>query len=103
IEDLAQAHIQALDYAAQRSGRFNLGSGTGNSNREVVDAVRRVTGREIPVASKPRRPGDPPALIASSALAKSELGWLPRFDSIDKIVESAWTWRQAHPDGYPRR
>ncbi|MHB8577702.1 MAG: UDP-glucose 4-epimerase GalE [Dehalococcoidia bacterium] len=101
VQDLAQAHILALDYAATQSGRFNLGSGSGHSNREVLDAGRRVTNQEIPVLQRPRRAGDPPALVASSDQAKRELGWRPRFDSLDAIVESAWKWRQAHPDGYP--
>jgi UDP-glucose 4-epimerase len=100
VVDLASAHILALDYAAKRSGSFNLGSGRGSTNLEVVEAARRVTGHPIPVTVQLRRPGDPPALVASSALARTELGWAPRFDDIDAIVASAWRWRQAHPKGY---
>ncbi|HLZ69819.1 MAG TPA: UDP-glucose 4-epimerase GalE [Dehalococcoidia bacterium] len=100
IADLAQAHVLALDYAASRSGRFNLGSGTGHSNREVIAAAKRVTGCEIAVNQQRRRAGDPPALVASSELARRELGWRPRFDDLDAIVDSAWRWRRAHPGGY---
>jgi len=100
IQDLAQAHILGLDYSAHRSGRFNLGSGHGHSNREVLESVRRVTGTEVPAEILGRRPGDPPVLVASSGLARSELGWKPRFEEIDAVVASAWQWRQAHPDGY---
>jgi UDP-glucose 4-epimerase len=103
IADLAQAHILALDYAAQRSGRFNLGNGKGYSNREVIAAVQRVTGIEIPIDQQPRRAGDPPALVAAAELARSELGWRPRFADLDAIVESAWRWRRLHPDGYAGR
>ena len=100
IQDLAQAHILALDYTASKSGRFNLGSGNGHSNREVVESVERVTGRPIKLDIRPRRAGDPPALVASSALARSELGWKPRYENLDAIVRSAWEWRQTHQHGY---
>jgi len=100
IQDLAQAHVLALDYTAKRSGRFNLGSGHGSSNLEVVDAVRRVTDLPVPIEMRPRRPGDPPKLVASSELARFELGWKPRFEDIDAIVASAWKWHRAHPNGY---
>jgi UDP-glucose 4-epimerase len=103
IADLAAAHVLALQYADARSGRFNLGCGNGYSNREVIAAARRVTAAEIPVEVQPRRAGDPPALVASSALARTELGWRPRFDGLDAIIASAWRWRQAHPDGYAGR
>lgn len=102
IQDLAQAHILALGYAAERSGRFNLGTGNGYSNRQVIDAVQRMTGREVRVEMRPRRPGDSPALVASSALARGELGWLPKYDDLDRVVASAWRWRQTHPHGYAR-
>ncbi|HZU75698.1 MAG TPA: UDP-glucose 4-epimerase GalE [Dehalococcoidia bacterium] len=100
VVDLAQAHVLALDYAAERSGQFNLGSGRGSTNLEVVEAARRVTGHPIPVVIEPRRPGDPPELVASSQLARSELGWRPDYDDIETIVASAWRWRQRHPRGY---
>ncbi len=98
IVDLAQAHILAL--GREQSAFYNLGTGGGNSVSEVVEVCRRVTGRDIPVVAKPRRPGDPPRLIAASAKITKELGWQPRFQSLDKIVESAWAWHQKHPHGY---
>jgi len=98
IVDLAQAHILAL--GVEQSAFYNLGTGGGTSVREVIRACERVTGKSIPVVEKPRRPGDPPRLIASSGKIQRELGWKPEFQSIDKIVESAWTWHQRHPRGY---
>jgi UDP-glucose 4-epimerase len=98
IVDLAQAHILAL--GVERSAFYNLGTGGGTSVREVIAACERVTGRKIPVIEKPRRPGDPPRLIAGSEKIQRELGWKPQFQSIDKIVESAWAWHERHPRGY---
>jgi UDP-glucose 4-epimerase len=69
--------------------------------REVIDAVKEVTGKEIPVVEQPRRAGDPPRLIADSTKIKSTLGWTPRYESVKAIVESAWAWHQKHPNGYP--
>ena len=101
VVDLARAHILALDALSERSAIYNLGcGGDGYSVREVIEAARRVTGREIPVRVGPRRPGDPAVLIASSDKIKSELGWKPEFQDLDLIVESAWNWMRAHPDGY---
>ncbi len=99
VVDLADAHIRALQPGL--SGFFNLGNGEGYSVREVIDACRRVSGHPIPTVEKPRRPGDPPRLIASPAKARTELGWSPRFTQIDPIVASAWEWHQRNPDGYP--
>ena len=98
ILDLADAHIRALGRG--QSGFFNLGTGGGTSVREVVDCCRRVTGREIAVQEKPRRPGDPPRLIASSDRIREELGWTPKFQKIETIVESAWAWHLKNPLGY---
>jgi UDP-glucose 4-epimerase len=78
-----------------------LGTGGGTSVREVIAACQRVTGRPIAVREQPRRPGDPARLIAGSDKIHQTLGWAPRFQSIDAIVESAWTWHLKHPDGYP--
>lgn len=103
IADLAQAHALALEFAARRSGQFNLGNGKGYSNREVIASAQRVTGIEIPIDQQPRRAGDPPALVAAAELARGELGWRPRYDDLDAIVESAWRWRRLHPDGYAGR
>jgi UDP-glucose 4-epimerase len=98
IVDLARAHILALGAAA--SGFYNLGTGGGFSVREVIAACRKITGRKIETIEKPRRPGDPPRLIASSEKIKKELGWQPQFQSLDAIVESAWKWHLKFPDGY---
>lgn len=100
ITDLAQAHLLGLDYSERGSGAFNLGSGNGSSNLEVVEAARRATGHPVPVDMRPRRPGDPAELVASSRKAREVLGWQPRFNDINAIVASAWTWRCAHPNGY---
>ena len=101
VVDLARAHILALDRLSERSAIYNLGcGGDGYSVREVIEAARRVTGKEIAVRVGPRRPGDPAVLIASSDKIKSELGWKPELQDLGLIVESAWRWMQAHPKGY---
>ena len=101
VVDLARAHILALDALSERSAIYNLGcGGAGYSVREVIETARRVTGREIPVRVGPRRPGDPAVLIASSDRIKRELGWEPKFQDLELLVESAWRWMQSHPDGY---
>jgi UDP-glucose 4-epimerase len=101
VVDLARAHILALDGLSERSAIYNLGcGGDGYSVRDVIETARRVTGKEIPVRMGPRRPGDPAVLIASSDKIKSELGWQPQFQDLGLIVESAWKWMLAHPDGY---
>ena len=78
---------------------FNLGSGAGYTVREVIEAARRVTGREIPVREAGRRPGDPPQLVAANARAHAELGWTPR-RGLDEMIADAWAWHRAHPRGY---
>ena len=103
VADLADAHILALTAltgGGAGSRAYNLGNGTGYSNRQVIDAARRVTGHAIPVEEAPRRPGDPAALVASSADIMRDLGWRPRYPEIEQIVESAWRWHQRHPNGY---
>lgn len=102
VTDLGSAHILALEYLERggESAQFNLGSGSGYSVREVVEACRRVTGHPIPAVEAPRRAGDPPALVASSAKAKEVLKWAPRYTTLDSIVESAWRFHKAHPRGY---
>lgn len=93
VVDLARAHILALEALNERSAIYNLGcGGDGYSVREVIETARRVTGREIPVRVGPRRAGDPAVLIASSEKIKSELGWKPRFQDLEVIIESAWKW-----------
>src|SRR5437016_8626353 len=98
IVDLARAHILAL--GAAKSEFYNLGTGGGSSVRKVIAACRKITGRKINIVEQPRRPGDPPRLVASSAKVKSELGWRPQFQSLDAIIESAWKWHQKFPNGY---
>ena len=103
--DLADAHILAVDYlrAGNESNAFNLGSSTGFSNLQILEAARKVTGKEIPAEMAPRRAGDPAQLVASSEKAKTVLGWKPQFDNIDKIIETAWAWHSTHPNGYDDR
>jgi UDP-glucose 4-epimerase len=100
IEDLAQAHILALK--CPQSGPFNLGTGTGNSVKEVIETVRAVTGHAIPVEIHPRRAGDPPRLVAAADKARDVLGWKPKYAGIRDIVRSAWDWHQRNPNGYRR-
>ena len=94
VEDLAQAHRLALDHliAGNGSAAFNLGNGNGYSIREVIDTVRRVTGRDFPVEAAPRRAGDPPVLVADSTRAREVLGWRPQYAELDTIVAHAWAW-----------
>ncbi len=98
IVDLAQAHMLALE--VDKSDVFNLGSGGGYSVLQVIEAARRVTGHPIPIVARPRRPGDPPKLVGDSTKIKKVLGWNPRYDSIEAILESAWQWHKTHPNGY---
>ncbi len=101
VVDLASAHILAL-LALQPGERriYNLGTGTGISVREIIEAARDVTGHPIPERSAPRRPGDPPELVAAAEKAKRELGWQPRHSDIHTIMRTAWNWHQSHPAGY---
>jgi UDP-glucose-4-epimerase GalE len=101
VEDLAEAHLLALDRLEPgRMLAYNLGIGRGYSVREVIRTCEAVTGRTIPVVEGPRRPGDPPALVAASDKAIRELGWRPRFPDLHAIVETAWRWHRDHPRGY---
>lgn len=102
ITDLADAHIRALDYlrGGGKSTYYNLGNGNGFSVKEVIDTARKVTGLDIKSAVEPRRPGDPATLVASSDKIKRELGWKPRYDSLEAIVASAWKWHSSHPNGF---
>ena len=101
VEDLGSAHLLAIDAGTDGEHRiYNLGNGEGFSVRQVVDACAQVTGREIPVEEGPRRPGDPPTLVASSARARADLGWEPRKPEIATMIADAWAFHQAHPDGY---
>jgi UDP-glucose 4-epimerase len=80
---------------------FNLGNGSGFSVREVIAAAEQVTGVQIPVTECPRRPGDPPMLVAASAKIRSELGWSARKPELTDMLADAWGFATAHPDGYP--
>jgi UDP-glucose 4-epimerase len=98
IADLAQAHILAL--APGKRGFFNLGNGEGYSVREVVRACEKVSDQKITTLEKPRRPGDPPRLVAAADKAARELGWRPKFPKLEDIVATAWAWHRRHPQGY---
>jgi UDP-glucose 4-epimerase len=98
IIDLAQAHILALEPGKQ--GFFNLGNGDGYSVREVIQMCEKVSGRKIPAIEKPPRPGDSPRLVASAEKAIRELGWKPKYPSLEAIVTTAWAWHKRHPTGY---
>lgn len=100
VTDLAQAHILALRALDEGSRTYNLGNGQGYTVREVIEMARQVTGHPIPSVDGPRRPGDPPELVAGSEKIRRELGWLPRFPDLRDIVQSAWNWHRTHPRGY---
>jgi UDP-glucose 4-epimerase len=99
IKDLAQAHILGLQPG--KGGFFNLGNGDGYSVREVISMCEKITGKSIPAIEKPRRPGDPPRLVAAATKAHTELGWKPQYPKLEDIVKTAWAWHLKHPDGYP--
>ena len=100
VADLGRAHLLALERLQPGTHQvFNLGTGDGYTVREVIEAARRVTGREIPVRDEGRRPGDPPELVAANARARDVLGWEPQ-RSLDEMIADAWAWHRAHPDGY---
>ncbi|HEY3853937.1 MAG TPA: UDP-glucose 4-epimerase GalE [Verrucomicrobiae bacterium] len=98
IVDLAQAHMIALEPG--RQGFYNLGNGDGYSVREVITTCEKIVGKSIPVVEKPRRPGDPPKLVASAEKAIRELGWKPKYPKLHQIIADAWAWHKAHPTGY---
>ena len=98
IKDLAQAHILGLQPG--KSGFFNLGNGDGYSVKEVISMCEKITGKKIPAIEKPRRPGDPPKLVAAANKAFTELGWKPQYPKLEDIVKTAWAWHLKHPTGY---
>ena len=101
VLDLARAHILALDALADGESRvYNLGSGRGFSVLEVIESARQVTGQAIPAVAAPRRAGDLPVLIADSDKIGRELGWETEYNSLPRIIETAWNWHRRHPDGY---
>ena len=102
VSDLCSAHVQALNHLRRggKSDFVNLGNGQGYSVMEVIDAARRVTGRNIETRIEPAREGDPSRLIADASKAKSLLGWQPQIPDLEEIIRTAWDWHQAHPNGY---
>lgn len=103
VWDLVEAHLVLLENLQPGQGLFyNLGVGRGYSNRDIIEAVRRVTGKNIPVKESPRRPGDPPELWASPEKIKRELGWSAKFTDLDEIVRTAWRWFETNPHGYDK-
>jgi UDP-glucose 4-epimerase len=101
VADIARAHILALENIEAVSGvAYNMGNGSGYTNLEVIEAVRRVTGHAIPVTEADRRVGDPAILVASSDKIRNELAWKPQFADLASMVATAWDWRKSHPRGY---
>jgi UDP-glucose 4-epimerase len=101
VEDLGRAHLLALDAAEPGEHCvYNLGNGSGFSVREVIEVAHEVTGRSIEAIEAPRRAGDPPVLVASSALIRAELGWAPEKPELSAMISDAWEWMQEHPRGY---
>lgn len=101
VIDIAEAHALAVERISEIAGRvYNVGNSRGFSVREVVDTVRGVTGREIPIRETPRRAGDPAVLVASSERIRKELGWNPRFSDLKSIIQTAWAWKTKFPRGY---
>ena len=102
VMDLAQAHLLAIKHLRDGgdSRRYNLGNGQGFSVRQVIDTVERIMGKPIPQETSDRRPGDPATLVASSERIRKDWGWTPKYPELDTIVQHAWAWREAHPDGY---
>jgi UDP-glucose 4-epimerase len=104
VDDLAEAHLRALEKLEPgKELKLNLGIGRGYSVREVVRVVEEVTGKKVPLREGPRRPGDPPALVAAADRAQHELGWQPRYTDLRAIVETAWRWHRQQPMGYRDR
>src|SRR3989454_6314272 len=101
VEDLARAHLLALDSVGAGEHRiYNLGNGMGFSVREVIETARSVTRVPINAVEAPRRAGDPPVLVASSQKIRDELGWIPQKPDLATMIDDAWKWQQAHPQGY---
>jgi UDP-glucose 4-epimerase len=102
IEDLCRAHLLALNKLDKQPELvYNLGNGKGFSVKEVIETVKRVSGKKFKVIESGRRPGDTPVLVCNAAKAKNELGWNPKFTDLEKIIETAWLWHNKFPNGYP--
>jgi UDP-glucose 4-epimerase len=102
VTDLADAHIRALEYLRNggATNAYNLGNSYGSTVLEAIQATEKVAGKKVTVVPSPRRPGDPGRLVASCDKIKAELGWEPQFPDIETIIRHAYTWREAHPNGY---
>lgn len=102
VSDLSQAHLLALKHLRNGGGSefINLGNGTGFSVKEVIEAARTISGKEIKATIAARRAGDPSRLVADAKKAREVLGWNPQFPEIERIIESAWRWHEANPNGY---
>ena len=101
VDDLAQAHLLALEHVTPGNGLcLNLGTGQGSSVRQIIEACRNVTGHDIPAEVGPRRPGDPPMLIADASRAEKVLKWSPQYTDVEDIIRTAWRWHSRHPHGF---
>jgi UDP-glucose 4-epimerase len=102
IEDLCRAHLLALEKLDKQTELvYNLGNGKGYSVRQVIDTVKKVSGKNFKIIEAERRPGDSPVLVCDSTKARNELNWQTKWTDLEKIVESAWKWHNKFPDGYP--
>lgn len=104
VLDLASAHIKALEYLTQESSSnyFNVGTGNGYSNKQILDMVKKVTGVDFEVEYGPRREGDPDAIYADNSKIKQVLGWEPKYSDLQTIIETAWNWHKTHPNGFSK-
>lgn len=104
VDDLASAHLLAIEKTTLETQEvFNVGTGLGQSVFEIIQACERVTGRSVAREHAPRRPGDPPALVADPKKLMSKLGWKPQYTSIEDTIRTAWSWHERNPTGYPER
>ncbi|MDL2288574.1 UDP-glucose 4-epimerase GalE [Oscillospiraceae bacterium OttesenSCG-928-F05] len=104
VTDLVRAHVLALEklIAGRESAIYNLGSGSGFSNKQILETAGKVCGKKVPYTVGPRRAGDPAILVASSEKIKRELGWAPEYSALETIIETAYRWHRDHPGGYRR-
>lgn len=104
VEDLAEAHLKAVEGCEPgQAEAYNVGTGTGTSVLEIITAAREVTGHEIPAEKTARRPGDPPALYANADKIRARFQWEPRYRDVKSVIETAWRWHSAHPNGFSDR
>ena len=102
VLDLASAHIKAIEYLKKenKSNYFNIGTGKGYSNKEVLEMVKKVSGVDFKVEMGPRRPGDPDMVYADNSKARKILGWEPKYSDLETIIKTAWNWHKTHPNGF---